>query len=168
MKFRQRPLALPSHTATDVQGPAAMLSLSDTCLPLALCAVVHSLRGYPQQCSPQQNSCDGLIDLTILFCCVCVCAELAKWLPGRSAAGLRQAYAHNVEGCEASVLAKLTANNWPSDLCSLLAAWPGPSTKAKVCRAGVMAAAVMEYGWFTPVASVRVGLARLRLLCQDS
>ncbi len=64
--------------------------------------------------------------------CVSVRTELAKWLPGRSAGGLRQAYANNVEGCEASILAKLAANNWPTNLCSLLAAWPGPSAKIKV------------------------------------
>lgn len=69
--------------------------------------------------------------LAVLACFACP-ADLAKWLPGRSADALRQAYAHNIAGNEAIFLAKLTANNWPSDVAALLAAWPGPTGQVQV------------------------------------
>lgn len=64
-------------------------------------------------------------------------AALTKWLPGRSATGLKQAHIAHVQGNEAKAAALLKAQGWPRDLTGLLAAWPGPLPQLEVSACGV-------------------------------
>jgi hypothetical protein len=61
---------------------------------------------------------------------------MAGWLPGRTAAGLKQAYAANLAPADGSAEPQMTAafqkNNWPTELTALMMAWPGPHQMWKV------------------------------------
>lgn len=53
---------------------------------------------------------------------------LSRWVPGRTAVGLKQAHSTHVQGSEHKVMVKLRNNSWPENLTDLLSAWPGPQT----------------------------------------
>lgn len=61
-------------------------------------------------------------------------AVMAGWLPGRTAAGLKQAYAASSAsaGISPQVAAALKAHSWPSELTALMEAWPGPPESVRV------------------------------------
>lgn len=57
-------------------------------------------------------------------------------MPGRTAAGLKQAYTANFASADVAtdkVAALLKKNGWQSDLLALMEAWPGPHEAFKVC-----------------------------------
>lgn len=64
---------------------------------------------------------------------------MAGWLPGRTAAGLKQAYAANFAPADGSAEPQMAAtfqkNNWPTELTPLMMAWPGPHQLLKVGQA---------------------------------
>jgi hypothetical protein len=62
-------------------------------------------------------------------------AELAGWLPGRTATAVKQAYDEAVLNNRVDLAALLQRHKWPADLCGLLSAWPGPPKTLQVgCR----------------------------------
>lgn len=70
---------------------------------------------------------------------LCALAVLATWLPGRTAAGLKQAAANLPTASSGSplspqVIETLQADIWPLQLTPLMAAWPGPPTCLRVSQ----------------------------------
>jgi len=112
-----------------------MLTHCPTCTAITMCLSTDGCCGSSVLVPPVMY----IIYITSAVCKrinsgLCVLAVLANWLPGRSAAGIRQAYNANCTQAEGRLAAIIKQHGWPSELLGVLKAWPGPTADGQqVC-----------------------------------